>query len=429
MINIILTGVGGQGTVLAAKVLAVAAATRGWQVRTAETIGMAQRGGSVVSHVRMGNLGEPVHGPLVTHGCANLIIAFEPGEGARVLPYLSKTGTLITATSTVEPVSASLSDEAYNSKQILEDINLSLYNVMVRTITRGNSRMQRQARMIPIDDAAIVRNCEGGRKILNSVMLAAASAYGALPISIQELASAIEACVKPQFVDMNLSAISTALEMFRPLDSGSRLERQASQPGEAAWIAGHMDGYADYAGEMGNAVEGDMPGTYGSGYAQAFGGQAQRLQMGSDRFSSGSSQRNGEVRGQRAQARAARLQAEMIAAEQFAERIQANRAEIDEHISAAEAVSGFDAFADDDNESNPLGENGLETGFSPPQQNVATSAEYAAFSDEDIAPKQVGTFEKKSLFATESFGDAADSASRHPTIQPLKGSFDNADEA
>lgn len=56
MLNILLTGVGGQGTVLAAKVLAQAALEKGWQVRTAETIGMAQRGGNVVSHVRIGNL-------------------------------------------------------------------------------------------------------------------------------------------------------------------------------------------------------------------------------------------------------------------------------------------------------------------------------------------------------------------------------------
>ena len=59
MRNVLLTGIGGQGTVLAAKLLAQAAQARGWQVRTAETIGMAQRGGSVVSHIRMGDGGEP----------------------------------------------------------------------------------------------------------------------------------------------------------------------------------------------------------------------------------------------------------------------------------------------------------------------------------------------------------------------------------
>ena len=89
MLNIMLTGVGGQGTVLAAKVLAQAAQEKGWHVRTAETIGMAQRGGSVVSHVRMGNEGEEVHAPLIARGAADMVIAFEPAEGARVLPYLA----------------------------------------------------------------------------------------------------------------------------------------------------------------------------------------------------------------------------------------------------------------------------------------------------------------------------------------------------
>ena len=85
MRNVLLSGVGGQGTVLAAKVLAQAAQDKGWQVRTAETIGMAQRGGNVVSHVRMGDAGEEVFAPLLAEGTADLVIAFEPAEAARVL--------------------------------------------------------------------------------------------------------------------------------------------------------------------------------------------------------------------------------------------------------------------------------------------------------------------------------------------------------
>ena len=82
MRNVLLSGVGGQGTVLAAKVLAQAAQDKGWQVRTAETIGMAQRGGNVVSHVRMGDAGEEVFAPLLAEGTADLVIAFEPAEAA-----------------------------------------------------------------------------------------------------------------------------------------------------------------------------------------------------------------------------------------------------------------------------------------------------------------------------------------------------------
>ena len=110
----ILAGVGGQGTVLAAKILAVAAASRGWNVRTTETIGMAQRGGSVMSHVRMGNNGEDIHSPMVTKGTANLIVAFEPGEAARALPYLARSGTIVMATTPIEPVSATLNVSGYD---------------------------------------------------------------------------------------------------------------------------------------------------------------------------------------------------------------------------------------------------------------------------------------------------------------------------
>ena len=108
MLNVMLTGVGGQGTVLAAKVLAQAAQEKGWHVRTAETIGMAQRGGSVVSHVRMGNEGEEVLSPLIAEETADMIIAFEPAEGARMLPYLGKDGVLVTAETAIQPVTAAL---------------------------------------------------------------------------------------------------------------------------------------------------------------------------------------------------------------------------------------------------------------------------------------------------------------------------------
>ena len=109
MIDVLLTGVGGQGTVLASKILAQAAQSKGWKVRTAETIGMAQRGGSVISYVRIGSEGERVHAPLVMRGSADLVIAFEPGEAARVLPYLAPNGLLVTASTPLQPVTASLS--------------------------------------------------------------------------------------------------------------------------------------------------------------------------------------------------------------------------------------------------------------------------------------------------------------------------------
>lgn len=100
MMNCLLAGVGGQGTVLASRLLAQAALEMGESARTAETIGMAQRGGCVVSHVRIG--GERT-GPLIPRGLADVLIGFEPGEAARCLAYLRPDGLLISAVRPVQP--------------------------------------------------------------------------------------------------------------------------------------------------------------------------------------------------------------------------------------------------------------------------------------------------------------------------------------
>ncbi|MBE6472576.1 MAG: pyruvate ferredoxin oxidoreductase [Coriobacteriaceae bacterium] len=196
MLNIMLTGVGGQGTVLAAKVLAQAAQEKGWHVRTAETIGMAQRGGSVVSHVRMGNDGEEVHSPLIAKGAADLIIAFEPAEGARVLPYLSPEGVLVTATTAIQPVTAAMSADPYRGERMLE----RLFAVFGAT----------PERLAVVADEAILKRV-GNRKALNIVLLASAIETGRIPLTIDDLRSAVEACVKPAFVELNLKAIDIAV--------------------------------------------------------------------------------------------------------------------------------------------------------------------------------------------------------------------------
>lgn len=195
MRNIVLTGVGGQGTVLAAKVLAQAAENRGWHVRTAETIGMSQRGGSVVSHVRMGDCGEKVASPLVPTGTADALIAFEPGEGARVLPLLKPEGVLVTASRVIQPVTASLSKEEYRADSVLEALQ---------------NRAGGADRTIVVDEAPLLAEI-GNAKSLNIVLLTAALSAGALGLSVEELKQAIAACVKPKFVDMNLRAVDTVL--------------------------------------------------------------------------------------------------------------------------------------------------------------------------------------------------------------------------
>ena len=197
MRNVLLSGVGGQGTVLAAKVLAQAAQDKGWQVRTAETIGMAQRGGNVVSHVRMGDAGEEVFAPLLAEGTADLVIAFEPAEAARVLPFLAADGLLVTATTGIQPVTAALSKNPYRASDVIANMERALVGM--------------QAKLVPVDDAALTQ-ATGSRKVLNSLLLAKALQTGCVPIDVEDLRAAIAACVKPRFVDMNLQAIDVAVQ-------------------------------------------------------------------------------------------------------------------------------------------------------------------------------------------------------------------------
>ena len=193
MLNIMITGVGGQGTVLAAKVLAQAAETRNWRVRTAETIGMAQRGGSVVSHVRLANQNEPrIDAPLIAHGEADLIIAFEPAEAVRCLGYLRPGGALVSATSSVQPVTAALSRDAYSSKPFLEYLRQTVPNCLL------------------VDDTALIKQI-GSPKALNVALLASAVAISDLGLTVEELRAAMHASVRSQFIALNDRAIDVAV--------------------------------------------------------------------------------------------------------------------------------------------------------------------------------------------------------------------------
>lgn len=193
MLNIMITGMGGQGTVLAAKLLAQAAETRNWRVRTAETIGMAQRGGSVVSHVRLANQDEPrIDAPLIAHGEADLIIAFEPAEAVRCLGYLRPGGALVSATSSVQPVTAALSRDAYSSKPFLEYLRQTVPNCLL------------------VDDTALIKQI-GSPKALNVALLASAVAISDLGLTVEELRTAMHASVRSQFVALNDRAIDVAV--------------------------------------------------------------------------------------------------------------------------------------------------------------------------------------------------------------------------
>lgn len=181
----LLCGVGGQGTVLASKMLAYAAMEKGDNVRTAETIGMAQRGGCVVSHVRVGNT---VSSPLIPKGGADVLIAFEPAEAVRCLTFLKNDGTVIVNSKAIKPVTDSLLGSTYNGEAMLDFLKSRVKNLVV------------------VDGDAI---CEkiGSAKVLNMVLLAAAAKSGALFMNIEELKNVIKINIPEKFKDMNLQAV------------------------------------------------------------------------------------------------------------------------------------------------------------------------------------------------------------------------------
>lgn len=187
----LLCGVGGQGTVLASKLIAFAAMEKGENVRTAETIGMAQRGGSVVSHVRTG---EEINSPLIPLGSADVIIGFEPAEAVRCLPYLKKGGVAVVNSRAVKPVTASLSDSGYDGAEMLAFLR---ENVEKLYVIDGNKAC---------DDI-------GSAKVLNVVLLAAAVKSGELGITVDELKNAIVKRVPEKFHKLNLSAVDYDAEI------------------------------------------------------------------------------------------------------------------------------------------------------------------------------------------------------------------------
>jgi indolepyruvate ferredoxin oxidoreductase beta subunit len=108
--DILVTGVGGQGVVLASDIIGETALAAGFDVKKTDTLGMAQRGGSVVSHVR---LGEKVWSPLIKEGEADLLLAFEKLESARWSHYLKPGAIIIINNYTQPPLSVSLGQEKY----------------------------------------------------------------------------------------------------------------------------------------------------------------------------------------------------------------------------------------------------------------------------------------------------------------------------
>jgi len=180
--DILICGVGGQGTVLASKLIAAAAMEEGNVVHSAETIGMAQRGGSVTSHVRIGE----AHSPLIPKGKCDLIMSFEPAEAVRNLGYLKQDGLVIVNSVPVKPTTESLQETGYDGKEMI-------------------SYLQSKCKVVVVDSDKL---CEkfGSNKYFNVALLGVAAGTKALGISKEALLKEIKNRVPAKFVDNNIQA-------------------------------------------------------------------------------------------------------------------------------------------------------------------------------------------------------------------------------
>ena len=191
MTNIVLCGIGGQGTVLASKLLAAAGMKKGYTVQSAETIGMAQRGGSVFSHLRMGAADEPVDSPMIALGTADILIGFEPGETVRLLPYLKPDGQVITASRSVMPVTAALTGGSYNGADFIDYLNENVSNLSV------------------VDTETALTEL-GNPKVTNVLLLGYAAESGALGLTAEDLKEALKERLPEKLWDINFRALDYA---------------------------------------------------------------------------------------------------------------------------------------------------------------------------------------------------------------------------
>lgn len=180
--NILIVGVGGQGTLLASVLLGNLALTKGYDVKLSEVHGMAQRGGSVVTHVKVSE--DTVNSPLIEEGDADVIIAFEELEAYRWLPYLKKGGTIYVNTQQILPMPVIMGQAEYpeNIMKVLE---------------------QEAGTVKAFDALSIAEKC-GSVKAVNVVLLGAASKD--LPFDEDAWIKVIEENVKPKFIELNKKA-------------------------------------------------------------------------------------------------------------------------------------------------------------------------------------------------------------------------------
>ncbi|MBP9989447.1 MAG: indolepyruvate oxidoreductase subunit beta [Ruminococcus sp.] len=181
--NIMIVGVGGQGTLLASKLLGRLLLQKGYDVKVSEVHGMSQRGGSVVTYVRYG---DKVYSPIIDKGEADVIVSFELLEAARYTEYLSKDGTVITNTQQVNPMPVITGAAEYPSDLVKKMASLGIN--------------------IDAIDALCLAQQAGSPKAVNLVLMGRLSKY--FDFTQEEWMEAIEQSVPEKFLELNKIAFN-----------------------------------------------------------------------------------------------------------------------------------------------------------------------------------------------------------------------------
>jgi indolepyruvate ferredoxin oxidoreductase beta subunit len=193
-LDVVFCGIGGQGVVVLSDIFCEAALIDGFDVAKAEIHGMAQRGGSIVAHAR---LGEKVEAPLIERGAADVILGFEVLETARALPMLKKNGKVVVNTKYIPPsASAAFSGKLPSEKELLTMIN------------------RKAGKVFEIDGIGIALEL-GNPLVVNTVLLGALSALPETPVKPESFEKAIVGRFKEKYVKMNMQAFQRGRESVK----------------------------------------------------------------------------------------------------------------------------------------------------------------------------------------------------------------------
>ena len=195
--KVVIVGVGGQGTLLASRLLAEAAISAGLSVKIGETYGMAQRGGPVMGHIQMG--GEAMN-PQIRKGEADALIGFEPAEAVRRgVTYLKEGGLALVNTRVTAPVEVISGLVAYP--------DMGKMMGLLRRVTG----------YVKAFDATAVAEEAGDPITTNIVMLGALTASGVLPYGEDVMVETIKAGLRPQFIELNMRAFELGKRAYKGL--------------------------------------------------------------------------------------------------------------------------------------------------------------------------------------------------------------------